>query len=198
MVFETKLPGLCASLSLSLTAFVCTSKGDSELNRNLGNFANLIVTNRSQNHISYKLMHYSRTLVAFNWQRGEGILHSITEHGVCWFFFQFTKIIPHFKLKARRIPEHFIRFGLICTLSYDVINLILLVLFFTDVNQTTCIECSEGKALNLSCKDSIRQVPCSSQCFTVKGNITYFYKPDEVITTAIEGRGCANCTGKYI
>ena len=70
MVFETTLPGLCASLSL--TAFVCTSKGDSELNRNLGNFANLIVTNRSQNHISYKLMHYSRTLVAFNWQRGAG------------------------------------------------------------------------------------------------------------------------------
>ena len=114
------------------------------------------------------------------------------------FFSNSRKLYLILKLKARRIPEHFSRLGLICTLSYDVINLILLVLFFTDVNQTTCIECSEGKALNLSCKDSIRQVPCSSQCFTAKGNITYFYKPDEVITTAIEERGCANCTGKYI
>lgn len=65
-----------------------------------------------------------------------------------------------------------------------------------DVNQTTCIECSEVEALNLSCKDSILQVPCSSQCFTAKGNITYFYKRDQVITTAIEERGCANCTDK--
>ena len=48
----------------------------------------------------------------------------------------------------------------------------------------------------MSCKNSSRLIPCSSQCYTAKGNIKYFYSPDEVITTVLEGRGCVNCTGK--
>ena len=74
--------------------------------------------------------------------------------------------------------------------------IVFLFLFLAAVNETTCIECFEVEALNIFCKNSIRHIPCSSQCYTAKGNVKYFYSPDKVITTVLEGRGCVNCTGK--
>ena len=86
--------------------------------------------------------------------------------------------------------------------SFFLNELTILIIFFcfAAIKQTTCIQCFEIKDFGLFCKNTSSQVPCPSQnqCYTAKGNIKFFIRPDEFITTTIEGRGCANCKGKKV
>ena len=71
---------------------------------------------------------------------------------------------------------------------------------FAAIEQTTCIQCFEVKDFGLFCKNTFSKVPCPSQnqCYTAKGHAKIFLRPDQFITTTVEGRGCANCKGKKV
>lgn len=78
----------------------------------------------------------------------------------------------------------------------------MLIIFFcfAAIEQTTCIQCFEVKDFGVFCKNTFSKVPCPSQnqCYTAKGHAKIFLRPDQFITTTVEGRGCANCKGKKV
>ena len=80
------------------------------------------------------------------------------------------------------------------------ITTLIIFFCFEAIEQTTCIQCFEVKDFGVFCKNTSSQVPCPSQnrCYTAKGHINVFIRPDHFITTTVEGRGCANCKGKKL
>ena len=80
------------------------------------------------------------------------------------------------------------------------ITTLIIFFCFAAIEQTTCIQCFEVKDFGVFCKNTSSQVPCPSQnqCYTAKGHINVFIRPDHFITTTVEGRGCANCKGKKL
>ena len=79
-------------------------------------------------------------------------------------------------------------------------TMLIICFCFAAIEQTTCIQCFEVKDFGVFCKNTFSKVPCPSQnqCYTAKGHTKIFLRPDQFITTTVEGRGCANCKGKKV